>query len=107
MIVGGAVAAASVSYLASVTLGTLVGTRRVDSSGFRWLHHALYVTTFVLAGVAIATGLWRHPLVGWLLLPTMVPFALIPFLGTRGPRHPIAGLVPAPFFVAALMALLS
>ena len=101
MIVGIALAAASVSYAASLMLGLLVATRRVDSSGFHWLHHALYVVSFVLVGVAIVAGWWRHPLVGWLLLPVVVPFALIPFLGTRGVRHPIIGLVPAPFYLAA------
>lgn len=107
MIAGVALAVASVSYACSLALGLLVATRRVDSSGFHWLHHALYIATFALAAAAIAAGLARHPLVGWLLLPTVVPFALIPFLGTRGVRHPIAGLAPAPFYVAAAIALLS
>jgi hypothetical protein len=107
VIVGVALAVASVSYAASITLGVLVATRRVDSSGFHWLHHALYVCTFVLAAATIAAGLWRQPVVGWVLLPAVVPFALIPFVGTRGVRHPITGLVPAPFFIAAAVALLS
>lgn len=106
MIVGVALAAASASYLSSIALGVLVATRRVDSSGFHWLHHALYSCTFALAAAAIAAGLWRRPLVGWVLLPAVVPFVLIPFVGTRGVRHPIAGLVPAPFYVAAAVALL-
>lgn len=107
MIVGVALAAASVSYASSITLGLLVASRRVDSSGFHWLHHALYVATFVLAAAAIAAGLWHQPAVGWILLPVVVPFALIPFIGTRGRRHPIAGLIPAPFYIAAAVALLS
>ena len=107
MIAGVALGVASLSYAASIALGVLVATRRVDSSGFHWLHHALYVCTFVLWAVAVAAGLWRHPLAGWLLLPALVPFALIPFLGTRGVRHPIAGLVPAPFYLAAAVALVS
>ncbi|MFC4242097.1 hypothetical protein ACFOYW_01825 [Gryllotalpicola reticulitermitis] len=107
VIVAVALAVASVSYAASIALGILVATRRVDSSGFHWLHHALYVSTFVLAAAAIVAAWWRHPLVGWLLLPAVVPFASIPFLGTRGARHPIAGLVPAPFYVLAAIALLS
>jgi hypothetical protein len=107
VIVGVALGAASVSYAASLALGVLVATRRVDSSGFHWLHHALYISTFVLGAAAVAAGLWRHPLVGWLLLPALVPFALIPFLGTRGVRHPIAGLAPAPFYLAAAVALFS
>ncbi len=105
MLVAVALVVASVSYAASIALGLLVATRRVDSSGFHWLHHALYVCTFVLAGAAIAAGLWQRPPAGWLLLPAVVPFALIPFLGTRGVRHPIVGLAPAPFYVAAAIAL--
>jgi hypothetical protein len=106
VIVGVALGAASVSYAASIALGTLVATRRLDTSGFRWLHHALYVVTFVLTAACVAAGLALRPPVGWLLLPALVPFALIPFLGTRGLRHPIAGLVPAPFYLAAAVALL-
>lgn len=105
MIVGIALGAASVSYLANLALGTLVATRRLDSSGFHWLHHALYVCTVVLAVAAVAAGLAWRPLAGWLLLPALVPFALIPFLGTSGVRHPIAGLAPAPFYLAAAVAL--
>ena len=107
MIVGIALAVASASYLCNVALGTLVATHRVDSSGFHWLHHALYICTFALTVAAVAAGFWRQPLVGWMLLPTVVPFAAIPFLGTRGARHPIADLVPAPFYLAALAALIS
>jgi hypothetical protein len=107
VIVGVALAVASVSYLSNITLGVLVATRRVDSSGFHWLHHALYICTFVLAAAAVAAGLWRHQLVGWLLLPALVPFALIPFVGTHGVRHPITGIAPAPFYIAAAFALLS
>lgn len=107
MIVAIALAAASTSYACSVGLGLLVAGGRVDSSGFHWLHHALYSCTFALAAAAIVAGWWWHPLVGWLLLPVVVPFAAIPFLGTRGARHPIAGLVPAPFFLAAALALLA
>lgn len=106
-VVVASVAAAFASYLASLTLGVLVATRRVDSSGFHWLHHVLYIVTFVLAACAIVAGWWRHPVVGWVLLPAVVPFALIPFLGTRGRRHPIVGLVPAPFYLAAAIALLT
>ncbi|AYG02731.1 hypothetical protein [Gryllotalpicola protaetiae] len=107
MIVGAALAVASVSYASSITLGLLVARRRVDSSAFHWLHHVLYIATFVLAAAAIAAGLWRVPPVGWILLPVVVPFALIPFVGTRGPQHPITGLVPAPFYIAAAVALLA
>jgi hypothetical protein len=100
-----ALAVASASYVASLTLGTLVLTRRLDTRPFHWLHHALYACTFALAAAAVAAGLWRRPAVGWWLLPALVPFALIPFLGTRGLRHPVAGLVPAPFYLAAAIAL--
>jgi hypothetical protein len=107
VIAGVALLVASLSYASNLALGTLVATRRVDSSGFHWLHHALYICTFVLAAAAVAAGLWRQPLAGWLLLPALVPFALIPFVGTRGVRHPITGLAPAPFYLAAAFALLS
>ncbi|HEY0246872.1 MAG TPA: hypothetical protein VGC45_01305 [Gryllotalpicola sp.] len=105
MLVPIALAAASVSYAGSIALGLLVASRRLDTRGFHWLHHALYACTFALAAAAIAAALWRRPAVGWVLLPVVVPFALIPFLGTRGARHPITGLVPAPFYLAAAIVL--
>ncbi|WP_022882888.1 hypothetical protein [Gryllotalpicola ginsengisoli] len=105
MIPGAALLAASVSYLASVTLGVLVATRLVDSRGFHWLHHTLYVLTFVLAATAVATlGFAGYGLAAGLLGPALIPFAAIPFLGTRGVRHPIAGSLPAPFYLAAVFA---
>jgi len=107
VIVGAALLVASVSYASNLALGLLVATRRVDSSGFHWLHHALYICTFVLLAAAIAAGLAWRPFVGWLLVPALVPFALIPFVGTHGARHPITGLAPAPFYIAAAVALLS
>ena len=110
-------ALASCSYAGSLTLGVLVGSRRVDSSGFHWLHHALYASTFALAAVTAGVALLAAPLgirvargdatVGWVLLPALVAFALIPFLGTRGRRHPVVGVVPVPLYLLALAALVA
>jgi hypothetical protein len=97
---------ATVSYASSVTLGILVATRRLDTRGFHWLHHVLYICTFVLAGATAATAFVAGPRgVGWLLLAPLVAFALIPFLGTRTVRHPLIGSAPAPFYVAAFVLL--
>ena len=40
--------AAATSYLANCALGVAVATRVLDTSGFRWVHHAVYVATAVL-----------------------------------------------------------
>jgi hypothetical protein len=97
--------AAAASYAASVALGVLVGTGRVDSRPFHWLHHALYASTFVLAAATVAVALFARSIVAAFLGPPLVAFAAIPFLGTRRVRHPVVGLLPAPFYIAAAVAL--
>jgi hypothetical protein len=98
--------AAACGYLANITLGVLVLRRVLDTRGFRWLHHLLYVATIGLAAVAAAVLLiGDRVLVGLLLVPALVGLALIPFAGTHTRRHPIVGLLPAPFYAAALTAL--
>ena len=104
-------AAAAASYLANGTLGSTVALKIVDSSGFRWVHHALYVSTFALAGAAIIAGA-AGPAgasgsagrrAAWALSPALVPLALIPFLGSRSTKHIAVSLSAAPFFVAGVV----
>ena len=100
------VLAAVAGYLANVTLGTLVLTGVLDTRGFRWLHHVLYIATFALAVAAVAVLLLGHQiLAGLLLAPALAAFAAIPFAGTHTRRHPLLGLLPAPFYLSALLAL--
>jgi len=100
-------AAAAVSYAANCGLGAAVATRLIDSSGFRWVHHALYITTCVAVAAAAGTGLWRPRRrirrAALALAPAAVPLAAIPFVGTHTPRHPLVALAAAPFIAVSLV----
>jgi hypothetical protein len=105
--------AASLSYVANCLLGTAVATRTGDTTDARWTHHALYTATCVLT-VSAAGALLLSPAssgrrAGWLLLPALVPLAVIPFLGSvaaRRRRHTFVALAAAPFFAMSAAALL-
>ena len=95
-------AAAGASYAANVALGSAVAARLVDTRRFRWVHHALYVSTSVLAGSAASTLLWSDSRAGWRLLPAAVPLVVVARVSARSRRHPVVALSAAPFFVASL-----
>ncbi len=99
-------AAATTSYVANVALGTAVATRVVRTHRFRWVHHALYVSTSVLAGAAASSLLWSGSRAGLRLLPAALPLAAVPYVSARSRRHPVVALSAAPFFVAGLAAAL-
>lgn len=98
--------AAAASYAANCALGAAVALRLVDTSGFRWVHHAIYVTTCALALAAGSTALWdarraSARAAALALAPAAVPLAAIPYAGTRTRRHPLIALGAAPFFAVA------
>jgi hypothetical protein len=111
----GLVVASAGGYALNATLGTLVAARVVDTSRFRWLHHALYVSTCVLTAAALAALLTagdaphrtaRARRTAWVLAPVVAPLAAVPFVSARSPRHPLVALAAAPFFAAALVRVL-
>jgi len=100
--------AAAAAYGANCALGASVAARLIDTSRFRWVHHALYIVTCVTAGSAVVAGLSQGPRssdrrAAVALLPAAVPLAAIPYAGTHGRRHPLVALTAAPFFVAGLL----
>ena len=101
--------AAAAGYAANCALGTAVATKLIDTSRFRWVHHALYIVTCVTAAIAVSTAWWGRParrdlLAGLLLVPAAVPLAVIPYAGTHRRRHPLVALAAAPFFAAGVVA---
>jgi hypothetical protein len=99
-------AAAAASYAANCALGGAVWMRLLDTSRFRWVHHALYIATCALGVAASSSALWdrqrRSAQVATLILaPAAVPLAAIPYAGTHGRRHPLIALTAAPFFLGA------
>ena len=87
------------SYAANVALGVATATRLLDTSRFRWVHHALYIATTTLTVVAVAVDL-RGP-AGRRLAPALVPLAVIPFAGTHSRRHYAVAAAAAPFYALA------
>jgi hypothetical protein len=107
------VTAATLSYTANCALGGSVALRLVDTSGFRWLHHAMFIATAALTGAALVGGAVLPEgeparrragrASAALLAPAAIPLALIPYLGSHGPRHIRVALAAAPFFLSALV----
>ena len=99
-------ALAALSYLLNCLLGTAVAMRIIDTSRFRWLHHAMFILTSAATVVALSSALWGAPRrssrAALALAPAVVSLAVIPFAGTRGRRHPLLALTAAPFFAAGL-----
>jgi hypothetical protein len=95
-------AAATSCYAANVALGSAVAVRLVDTRRFRWVHHALYVSTSLLAGAAASTLLWSDSRAGWRLLPAALPLAFVARVSARSRRHTVVALSAAPFFVSSL-----
>lgn len=108
---------ACIAYSANAGLGLAVASKAVDTSGIRWVHHALYITTCALTAAAIAVGVGasvvphhrgRHPqhstagaTAGWMLVPAIAPLAAIPTVSARTRTHPLIALIAAPFYAAA------
>ncbi|GGM38881.1 hypothetical protein [Microbacterium saperdae] len=100
--------AAAVAYAANCALGVSVATKAVDTSGFRWVHHALYIATCAATAAALSTAVWARPRrqsrrAALALAPAVVPLAAIPYLGSRSRRHPLTALAAAPFIAAGLL----
>jgi hypothetical protein len=100
--------AATAAYALNCALGTAVATRVIDTSGFRWLHHALYIATCATTAAALSSAWWGRPKfetrrAALALSPAGIPLASIPYLGSRGRRHPLVALSAAPFVIAGLV----
>ena len=97
--------AAATGYAANAALGVAVATRVLDTSGYRWLHHALFTATASTAALAVSSLLWsRDPRAraGWALLPAALPLSVIPFVPARRRAHVVLALSAAPWFALAV-----
>jgi hypothetical protein len=95
--------AATTSYLANCALGAAVATGALHTGRAHWVHHALYISTASLAGIAASSLFWSRNRAGLLLLPAAVPLVLIPAISSHSRRHIVTALSAAPFFVASLV----
>ncbi len=96
------VTAATASYAANCALGASVAAGLLDTRGYRWLHHALYLATTTLTAAAVVALLARRDRAAWTLLPAMAPLAALPRASARTPRHARTGLSAAPFYLLTL-----
>ena len=97
-------------WAANGALGASVAAGLVHTGRFRWIHHALYVTTTtatvlaaVLCGCSASTS---RRAAARALAPALLPLAALPHVGTPAQghlrRHALAALCPAPFYATAL-----
>lgn len=95
---------AGVSFLASCAVGLGVARGWFSTAGFRWVHHALFAGTCILAAVAASSVLWSASPAGWYLLPAAVPLAALPVVGSSSiPRHAALAAAAAPFFLISVL----
>jgi hypothetical protein len=94
--------ATSASYLANCALGVTALRRKGGAGNARWLHHAFFVSTSVLAAASAGSLLASRSRAVWLLLPAGVPLALIPRLSAQTGGHVVIALSIAPFMAASV-----
>ncbi|GAB3470539.1 hypothetical protein AB1207_13130 [Kineococcus endophyticus] len=94
--------AAATAYAANCALGAAVAARVVDTSGARWVHHAVFVTTAALTAAAGTDLARRRSGAFWRLLPVAAPLLAIPAVSARSRWHPAIALTAAPAYAAAL-----
>jgi len=95
--------AAAVSYAANCALGGAVALRVLDTSGYRWAHHAVFVTTAGLTALAAADLLRRRDVRFLRLAPVAVPLLLVPRVPARTRGHVAVAAAMAPAYLAALL----
>ena len=96
---------ACVAYAANAGFGMAVRGGLIESRGFRWVHHGLYLATLGLALAAVSSLWWSSSTAGWFLVPVLIALAALPYVGSarRHPnRHICAALVPLPFYILGL-----
>ncbi|WP_432547609.1 hypothetical protein [Kineococcus sp. SYSU DK004] len=94
------------SYVANCALGLAVAAKVLDTSGARWVHHAVYVSTVALSAAAALQLATRRDRALLRLLPAAVPLAVIPRVSARTRGHVLLALSAAPAYAAALTAVL-
>jgi hypothetical protein len=94
---------AASAYSLNCALGAGVATGLVHTGKFRWIHHALYITTVTTSVAAASSLLWSRNRAGLLLLPAAVPLAVIPRASARSKKHVRTALSAAPFFLLSVI----
>ena len=93
-------------FLVNFALGELVQLRVVDTEPFRWLHHAIFFVVCVATALAAAWGLWRGEVYGWLLLPVLALFYVLPKVRAGTTGHATLASAALAFYAAGLLTVL-
>ena len=102
-VAGALITAGTASYATNAAFGAAVAAGLVDNTRIRWVHHALFVSTASLTGLAIAaSALARRP-AGLALLGAVAPLAALPFLHSGIGRHAAVAGLAAPAYAAAIV----
>lgn len=99
----GFVTAAVAGFAANVAFGSAVAAGLIDNRRIRWVHHALYIVTSTLTGVALAAGAVERRPEALALAPAVVPLTLLPRAGRGRPHIVLAAGAAAPFIIALFM----
>lgn len=99
-----AVRLAGACYLTNAALGLSVASGLIDTSGARWVHHGLFLTTASATGLALVLGAARRDPSALALGPIIVPLVLLQRRGAHPlARHARTAVLAAPCYVAALL----
>ena len=79
--------AATALFVANFALGVFVQFGIVDTSPFRWLHHALFFAVFVSAALAVGVGFMQGAPYRWALLPVLGLYLVLPRVRAGTPGH--------------------
>lgn len=90
-------------YAANCALGAGVATGIVHTGRFRWIHHALYISTVTTSIIAASSLLWSRNRAGLLLLPAALPLTAIPRSSARSKKHVRTALSAAPFYILSVI----
>jgi hypothetical protein len=89
-------------YAGTSALGTGLRFKLIDTSGFRWVHHALFGLIWLALAIAIAYGFnystpWR-----WLVILIAPLMAVLPRFRTGSASHCLTAAAGLVFLVVAI-----
>ncbi|AHY46236.1 Hypothetical Protein RradSPS_0953 [Rubrobacter radiotolerans] len=92
-------------FLANFALGVLVQFGVVDTKPFRWLHHAVFFAVCVATVLAAAWGILSGEVYGWLLLPVLALFYVLPKVRAGTAGHAALASAALAFYAAGFFSL--
>jgi len=98
--------AATALFVANFALGVLVQFGIVDTTPFRWLHHALFFAVFASAALAVVVGFVQAAPYRWVLLPVLGLYVLLPRIRAGTAGHAALASLAMIFYATGFVSLL-